>query len=119
MMDDGSGGNLIVGGASASVGGILVWIGQALYQRFFNTESKANDQLVEQLSQRITSLEERQRRLESDLDEERRIRRLAEDKVHQLELDNLQLRFALRQHNIDLPPSYVTQTEVAPAAPGA
>lgn len=84
--------------------GVVVAIGQMAWQRLFSTEGKANDALVGQLTERITRMEERQTKLEQDLDDERRLRRSAEDKVHALEMDNVVLRAELKRHGIDVPP---------------
>jgi hypothetical protein len=86
-------------------GGGLAWLGQQAWQRFFTKEGKANDALVEQLSQRISAQELRLQSLESGLDQERDARRKAEDKVHALELDNMLLRAELSRHGIDVPPA--------------
>lgn len=94
-------------GIYAVGGGGVVWLAQMLWGKIFSTEGKANDALVQQLSDRIANLEARQTKQEADLDEERRLRRRAEDRVHALELDNLALRYELKRHNIDVPPAAV------------
>ena len=92
--------------------GLLLAIGQMAWQRFFSSEGNANNALVTQLSERITSQESRLVSLETGLDQEREARRRAEDKVHALEIDNLLLRAELRRHGIDvaaaLAPSFAT-----------
>lgn len=93
------------GGLYAAGGGGLVWLAQMVWNKVFSTEGRANDALVQQLSSRLEALETRQTKQEADLDEERRLRRLAEDKVHALEIDNLVLRSELRRHGIDIPPA--------------
>jgi len=95
-------------------GGGFALIAQSLWQRFVSPDGKANDALVSQLTERLTALETRQSKLESDLDDERKQRRRAEDKVHALELDNLQLRAVLKNHNIEVPVSFVVQDAPAP-----
>lgn len=92
-------------GYGVGAAGVLVAIGQMAWSKFFSTEGKANDALVSQLTDRITRMEERQTKLEQDLDDERRLRRGAEDKVHALEIDNVVLRAELKRHGIDIPPS--------------
>ena len=105
MVDNPDSLGYVVGGVGA-----LLAIGQMAWQKFFSSEGKANDALVSQLSERISNLETRQAKQEADLDEERKLRRLAEDKVHALEIDNLLLRAELKRHGIDvanaLAPSY-------------
>lgn len=104
-------------GLYAMGGGGVVWLAQMLWAKIFSTEGKANDALVEQLSQRIGAQESRLATLELGLDAEREARRKAEDKVHALEIDNLLLRAELRRHGIDvaaaLTPDYALQTATA------
>ena len=95
------GGGLYMGLAG---GGVMAVIAQQAWSRFFTKEGKANDALVEQLSQRIAAQELRLTSLEAGLDAERDERRKAEDKVHALELDNMALRAELSKHGIDVPP---------------
>ncbi len=87
--------------------GLIVAVGQMAWTKFFSTEGKANDQLVQQLSERLQVQELRLTSLEAGLDMERDARRKAEDKVHALELDNMALRSELSKHGIELPPSRV------------
>lgn len=89
-------------GYGVGVIGVLLAIGQMAWQKFFSSEGRANDALVTQLSERITSQEARLSSLETGLDQEREARRRAEDKVHALEIDNLLLRAELRRHGIDV-----------------
>lgn len=89
-------------GYGVGVLGVLLAIGQMAWQKFFSSEGRANDALVTQLSERITSQEARLSSLETGLDQEREARRRAEDKVHALEIDNLLLRAELRRHGIDV-----------------
>ena len=100
MIDDGSGGYLI-GGAG---GGLLAMIAQQIWAKVFSTEGKANDLLVQQMSDQIKSLSERQDTFQVSLDTERKLRRAAEEKVHLLELYVVDLKGVLRQHNIEAPP---------------
>ncbi len=86
-------------------GGGITWLAQMVWSKIFSKEGRAYDQLIMQMSDELKSLRERMATLEAGLDEERKHRRLAEDKVHLLELDNLQLRATLKAHNIDVPPS--------------
>lgn len=90
----------MMGGAVA--GGGITWLAQMLWAKVFSSEGKANTALVAQLSERIANLESRQAKQERDLDEERSLRRVAEDRVHALEIDNLSLRFELKRQGIDL-----------------
>lgn len=102
-----------------TAGGFLFWIGQKVWGKFFDRPDKASDELYKQLADQIADLRNRQEKVEAALDDERRRRRSAEDKVHALELDNLQLRAELKRHGIEVPPSFVraTPAEVAEAAP--
>jgi hypothetical protein len=93
------------GGLYAAGGGGIVWLAQMVWGRVFSTEGKANDALVAQLSERIAAQEARLTSLETGLDTEREARRRAEDKVHQLQLDNVILRAELKRHGIDVPAS--------------
>ena len=86
-------------------GGGLAYLAQIVWTKFFSREGKANDTLIQQLSERIAAQENRLTVLEQGLDAERDARRKAEDKVHALEIDNLTLRSELSKHGIDLPPS--------------
>jgi hypothetical protein len=86
-------------------GGGLVWLAQMIWQRVFSSEGKANDQLITQLAEETRDLRARTVTLEQGLDEERKLRRNAEDRVHALELDNVVLRAELKRHNIDVPAS--------------
>ena len=90
-------------GVYLAAGGGVVWLAQMVWAKVFSTEGKANDALVAQLFERITSQESRLTTLEAGLDAERDARRRAEDKVHQLQLDNVILRAELKRHGIDVP----------------
>lgn len=104
------------GGLYAAGGGGLVWLAQMVWNKVFSTEGKSSDELVKQLTERITAQEARLTTLESGLDTEREARRRAEDKVHALEIDNLLLRAELRRHGIDvaaaLTPDYTPVDQV-------
>lgn len=82
--------------------GLASLIAQGIWTKFFTTEGKASDALVQQLSDRLGAQEQRLIMLEAGLDAERDARRRAEDKVHALEIDNLLLRAELRRHGIDV-----------------
>jgi hypothetical protein len=105
-------------GAYLAGGGILAVLCQQAWQRFFTKEGKGNDLLVQQLTERIASQENRIITVEAGLDAEREARRKAEDKVHALEIDNLLLRAELRRHGIDvsaaLAPDYALRTAGQP-----
>lgn len=92
-------------GYGVGAAGVVFALAQMAWQRFFSTEGKANDALVGQLTERLTALETRQSKLEGDLDDERKLRRSAEDRVHALEIDNVILRAELKRHHIDVPVS--------------
>jgi hypothetical protein len=78
-----------------------------VWGKFFSSEGKASDLLVQQMAERLAAQETRLTTLESGLDAEREARRRAEDKVHALEIDNLMLRHELKRHGIDIPPAAV------------
>lgn len=107
-MDDSSN----VAWAAAAGGGVLTWLAQSVWNAFLSKPGRSYDQLVQQLSDRLNNQETRLNKFQLDLDEERRLRRIAEDKVHMLELDNMQLRATLQAHGIPLPPSMVNQTTI-------
>lgn len=90
-------------GIGVGVAGVLVVIGRMAWERFFSAEGRANDALVEQLSQRITSQEARLVSLEAGLDEERRLRREAEGKFYMLRVHVLRLEHELQKHDIEIP----------------
>lgn len=95
--------------ASAAGGGVFIWLAQTVWNAFFSKQGRAYDQLVQQMADRLNAQEQRLNKFQLDLDEERKLRRIAEDKVHMLELDNMQLRATLQAHGIPLPPSMVNQ----------
>lgn len=97
--------------ATAAGGGALTWFAQTVWTKVFSKEGRAYDQLIQQMSAEISSMRDRLSTVESGLDEERKLRRIAEDKVHLLELDNLQLRATLAAHGIPVPPSLTTQVK--------
>lgn len=93
-----------LGTAGLAGSGWLALIGRELWNKFFSTEGKAHDDLISSLTERIAAQEQRMINLEAGLDDERRARREAEDKVHRLELDNMQLRLELKRHGIEIQP---------------
>lgn len=84
-------------------GGGLVWLAQMIWQRVFSTEGKANDQLVQQLAERLSAQETRITNLEAGLDAARERAFTAEAKVHVLELYVMALKAELQRHGIDVP----------------
>lgn len=93
-------GGYIIGGA-----GLFVAITQMAWSKFFSREGVAKDALVSQLAERIASQETRQLAIEARLDDERQLRRYAEDKVHALEMYVVRLEGELRRHGIEVPSS--------------
>jgi len=91
------------GTAVAAGSGWLALVAREVWNKFFSTEGKAHDGLINSLNERISAQEQRLINLEAGLDEERRARREAEDKVHRLEMDNMQLRLEHKRHGIDIP----------------
>lgn len=96
-MDD-----VTVWGVGSGVG-VLLLLGKLAWDRFLSPEAKANDALVQQLSERITAQENRLVLLESGLDEERKARRAAETQVYDLTMRIMRLEFELKKHNIEVP----------------
>jgi hypothetical protein len=94
-------------------GGGITWLAQMLWGKIFSKEGRAYDQLIQQMSDELKSIRDRMSTMEAGLDEERKLRRIAEDKVHLLQLDNLQLRATLKAHGIDTPPALVDITATA------
>lgn len=86
-----------------SSSGWVVWLGMMIWQKVFNKENKAHEQLIDQLTARISTLETSQKRLERELDTERRTRQLEQSKVHLLELYVVALKAELRRHGIEVP----------------
>lgn len=86
-----------------SSSGWVVWLGMMIWQKVFNKETKAHEQLIDQLTARIGTLESSQKRLERELDTERRTRQLEQSKVHLLELYVVALKAELRRHGIEVP----------------
>src|SRR4249919_2003985 len=88
-----------------SVGGLglVSLIAQGIWNKVFSTEGKSHDLLVQQLTERIASQEQRLLNLESGLDDERRLRRQAEDKVQALEFYVVLLKAELQKHGIEVP----------------
>ena len=89
-------------GYGVCAAGLLIAVGQAAWSRIFG-DGAAHAALVEQLTQRIASQEQRLLNLESGLDEERRLRRHAEDKVQALEFYVVRLKAELQKHGIEVP----------------
>lgn len=94
--------DVTVWGVGSGVGLLLV-LGKLAWDRFLSPEAKANDALVEQLSERIAAQENRLVLLESGLDEERKARRTAETRVYELTMRVMRLEFELKKHNIEVP----------------
>lgn len=90
-------------GLYAVGGGGVVWLAQMMWAKVFSTEGKSHDLLVQQLTERIASQEQRLLNLESGLDDERRLRRTAEDKVQALEFYVARLKAELQKHGIEVP----------------
>lgn len=89
-------------GYGVGAAGLVLAIAQMAWSRFFG-DGASHAQLVEQLTQRISSQEQRLLNLESGLDDERRLRRQAEDKVQALEFYVVMLKAELQKHGIEVP----------------
>lgn len=104
-------GELITFATIAAPGAPLTWgaagvigiLGKHLWDKYVSTEGRANDRLIEQLSERIAAQEARLVALEAGMDEERRERRNAEARVYELTLRIARLEAELRRHNIQVP----------------
>lgn len=90
-------------GVVAAGSGTLALIGRSLWSKFFDSERRANDALVQQLSERITAQEARLVTLETGLDDERAARRAAETTVYELRMQIMRLEFELSKHGIAVP----------------
>lgn len=98
-------GDLSVGEVALSASGFLALIGKLAWDRFFNKETKANEALILQLTERLKTQEDRMNALEKGIDLERRLRRLEQNKVHTLVLYIIELKGELRRHGIEVPTS--------------
>src|SRR6476620_6613084 len=96
-------GDVSIGEAALSAAGFIALIGKMAWDKFFNKEAKANEALIEQLTQRLVLQETRLGKLEGDLDMERKLRRLEQNKVHSLVLYIIELKGELRRHGIEVP----------------
>lgn len=97
MGDYGSTLGYVVGGA-----GILLAVGQMAWSQFFG-EGRSRGDLIQQLTDRIGLQEQRMFKMETALDEERKLRRAAEDKVQAMEFYTMILQAELRKHSIEVP----------------
>lgn len=86
-----------------SATGYVLLLGKMAWDKFFSSEGKATEELVRQLSERITSQENKLMQLEREVDMERRLRRLEQNKVHTLVLYIIELKSELRKHGIEVP----------------
>ncbi len=82
----------VVGGA-----GLLLVIGQMAWNKFFSTPAQAESNLYAQLNEQLQGLLARIEGLQKDMDDERRLRRLAQVRIALLELE-------LAKHGIAIPP---------------
>ena len=96
-MGDGSMLGYVVGGD-----GILLAVGQMAWSQFFG-EGRARGDLIQQLTDRIGLQEQRMFKMETALDDERKLRRAAEDKVQAMEFYTMILQGELRKHSIEVP----------------
>jgi len=90
-MVDNLGAGYIVGGV-----GILLAIGQMAWSKFFSSSGQAEGQLYGQLAEQLKSCLDRIDDVERKLDDERRLRRLAEDRISVLENE-------LARHGLEIP----------------
>lgn len=93
-------GGYVVGGL-----GMVVAMGQMAWSKFFSSEGKSNDALIQQLTDRIKAQEDGLQRLNKELDMERMLRRLEQNKVHSLVLYVMELKAELLKHGISVPSS--------------
>lgn len=84
-------------GVALTAGGLLLAIGQMAWTKFFSAPSQAETTLYSGLSEQLRTTIERVDNLQRQLDDERKLRHMAENRIAQLELE-------LAKHGIEVPP---------------
>ena len=107
MIEDYTGGAGVTGIADYALAGSgwVVMFGKMAWDKFFSSESKGNEALIQQLTDRIKAQEEGLLRVNREVDLERRLRRLEQNKVHSLVLYVMELKAELLKHGIEVPSS--------------
>lgn len=90
-------------GTDFAVGGGIALIGKYLWDRFVSTEGRSYNALVQQQADRMNAQELRLQTLEAGLDEERKERRAAEEKVYTLTMRIMRLEFKMKEAGIEVP----------------
>lgn len=90
-------------GVDVAVGGGIALIGKYLWDRFVSTEGRSYNALVQQQADRMNAQELRLQTLEAGLDEERKERRAAEEKVYTLTMRIMRLEFKMKEAGIEVP----------------
>ncbi len=90
-------------GTGFAVGGGIALIGKYLWDRFVSTEGRSYNALVQQQADRMNAQELRLQTLEVGLDEERKERRAAEEKVYTLTMRIMRLEFKMKEAGIEVP----------------
>lgn len=90
-------------GVDVATGGAIALLGKFLWDRFISTEGRSYNTLVQQQADRMNAQEQRLKTLEAGLDEERKERRAAEEKVYALTMRIMRLEFSLKEANIEVP----------------
>lgn len=90
-MDDKGMGGLLIGALLAIAG-----IGKLVWDRVFSTPAVAESRLYAQLSERMTQLDASLAKVQEELDDERTLRRHAQNRIALLETE-------LAKHGIEIP----------------
>lgn len=90
-------------GTDVAAGGAIALLGKFLWDRFVSTEGRSYNALVQQQADRMNAQEQRLQTLEAGLDEERKERRTAEEKVYALTMRIMHLEFKLKEAGIEVP----------------
>lgn len=90
-------------GVDVAVGGGIALAGKYLWDRFVSTEGRSYNALVQQQADRMNAQELRLQTLEAGLDEERKERRAAEEKVYTLTMRIMRLEFKMKEAGIEVP----------------
>lgn len=96
-------GGIGVAEAAVTASGFVLLIGKLAWDKFFNSETKVNEALLVQVTERLKLQEDKLKKVEDALDLERRLRRLEQNKVHSLVLYIIELKSELRKHGIEVP----------------
>lgn len=84
-------------GVALTAGGLLLAIGQMAWNRFFSPSGQAESTLYTGLKEQLEGCLTRIENLEGEIDDERRLRRMAQVRIAMLEQE-------LAKHGIAIPP---------------